>query len=76
MKSRKNDSLEIFKKKTRNIILSEYQSIENFCFIHDLPRSTVTRLYSFQDKRTTGFQIRTLLGIAEALGKSVKIDIE
>ena len=76
MKSRKTDPLSVFKEKTHAEILSEYSSIENFCFVNDLPRSTVTRLYSSEDRRTAGYQIRTLEGIAEALGKSLKIDVE
>ena len=74
--SRKNDPLAIFKEKTLEAILSEYPSIESFCFAHDLPRASVTRVYSSRDKRTMGFQIRTLQTIAEALGKTLIIDVE
>ena len=76
MKRSTDDPLAKFRSKARAAILSEYPSIENFCFANDLPKSTVSRLFSPQDKGTIGFQVKTLLGVTKALGKNLDIDIK
>ena len=68
------DSRDYFKKfrgKAHKRILSQYPTIEKFCFENDLNKSTVCRFL-----RGETAAVETLAKIAEALGKGLDIDMK
>ena len=64
------DHLKKFRKKAHGAILEDYPTIEKFCFENDLNKSTVCRFL-----RGETAAVETLARIAEALGKTLDIDM-
>ena len=57
----------------KSAILKDYPTIENFCFIHDLPKATIFRFLSEDD---CNFTANTLLKVVKALEKSLDIKLK
>ena len=69
----KNYHLQELKKDIKLSILEQYPTIENFCFINDLPKATISRLLSEADPN---FTMQTLMKVAHALGKTVEMRLK
>lgn len=75
----KYDPLETVRKQTKDLILKNYRTIEEFCLVEDFQKSTLSRFLNPSAdlaKRRTEYQIYTLYRLAEVFGKDLVIKFE
>lgn len=72
MKHVKNDPLAGLRKEILGEIRKRYQTVERFCWENDLNKATLSNFLN----NKKDFRISTLVQIASALGRDLKIKLE